>query len=229
LIINPALRTDQRGRVLEVLRRAGQRADREKARLAEQSAADDAANEVAPEQLEELARMLDVDVGELLSASEIVDAEEFQDSEDEVIRDAFRKILRLNTAQKAILALKGNREERVILIRDSNRTVALGVLRNGRITESEIESFSRMRNLHTEVLRQIGTAREWVKNYGVISALVTNPRTPQGVAMNFITRLTKRDLKLVSASRDVPEVIRRQAKRTLDKRTQSTRVTFKKK
>jgi hypothetical protein len=228
LAINPALRSDQRGRVLEALRRAGERTEREKKRKDEQSD-DDGPEELAGEDLEELARVLEVDVGELLSASEIVDAEEFVDSEDEEIRDAYRKILTLNTAQKAILAMKGNREERMILIRDSNRTVALGVLKNGRITEPEIEAFSRMRNVHAEILRQIGTTREWIKNYAVIHALVTNPRTPQAVSMNFISRLSNRDLKSIGGSRDVPEMIRRMCKRTIETRTQSSRVSFKKK
>jgi hypothetical protein len=125
--------------------------------------------------------------------------------------------------------MKGDREERMILIRDSNRTVAVGVLRNGRITEPEIESIAKMRNVQDEVLRQVGSAREWTKNYNVILSLIRNPRTPQGVSMNFVSRLTNRDLKILVSSRDVPELIRRMARRTLETRTQSQRVSFKKK
>ena len=230
LMLNPVLRTDQRGRILELLDRiskAQQRKDADE-RQAEK-AEGEALPETQAEDLEEVARLLDIDVGELLSASEILDPEEFEESDDPEIRDAYRKILRLNTAQKAILAMKGNREERMILIRDSNRTVAVGVLKNGRITEPEIESIAKMRNVTDEVLRQVGSSREWTKNYNVIIALVHNPRTPQGVSMNFVNRLVNRDLKILVGSRDVPELIRRMARRTLDTRTQSQRVSFKKK
>lgn len=231
LMLNPALRVDQRGRILELLDRATKTREQERTEADQEQALDDEdpTVETSTEDLEEVARLLEVDVGELLSASEILDPEEFEESEEPEIRDAYRKILRLNTAQKAILAMKGNREERMILIRDSNRTVAVGVLKNGRITEPEIESIAKMRNVTDEVLRQVGSSREWTKNYSVIISLVHNPRTPQGVSMNFVSRLVNRDLKVLLGSREVPELIRRMARRTLDTRTQSQRVSFKKK
>ena len=67
---------------------------------------------------------------------------EFEEAEEPEIRDAYQKILRLNAAEKAVMAMKGGREERVILIRDTNKVVALAVLRNGRITENEVESIA---------------------------------------------------------------------------------------
>jgi hypothetical protein len=227
LMTNPALRPDQRARILELLERmsrAERRRSEEETRLGE--GRPEADSELA---LEELAGLLEVDVGELLSASEILGAEEFAESEDPQIRDAFRRILRLNTAQKAILAMRGGREERLILIRDSNRTVALGVLKNGRLTEPEVEAMAKMRSIHSDVLRQIAKSREWTRSATVISSLVNNPRTPQDVTMNFVNRLSNHDLKVVATNRDVPELIRRMAKRTLDTRTQPARGPLKKK
>jgi len=215
LMLNPALRAEQRARILELLDRV--------ARLSERRGAEDraASDETAEEaDLEETARLLDVDVGELLSYSEIMDGEEFAESDDPEIRSTYQKIITLNAAQKAILAMKGGREERMILIRDTNKVVALAVLKNGRITEQEVESIARMRNVTDEVLRQVGGNREWTKAYPVILALVNNPRTPQRISTNFINRLANRDLKSLYMSRDVPELIRRMARRTYDTRTQ---------
>jgi hypothetical protein len=226
LMTNPALRTDQRARILELLERLARTEIR---RRAEESRSADAADGEAEPPIEDLARMLEVDVGELLSASEILGAEEFAESDDPLIRDAFRRILRLNTAQKAILAMRGGREERMILVRDSNRTVAMGVLKNGRLSEPEIEAIAKMRNIHAEVLRQVGSSREWAKSATVVTSLVNNPRTPQDVAMNFVNRLSNHDLKVVTMNRDVPELIRRMAKRTLDTRTQPARGPLKRK
>lgn len=214
LILNPALRADQRGRILELLDR-----------VAKAKPEDEEQTEAAPEppnqaELEETARLLDVDVGELLSESEILGAEELRDSDDPAIRSAFQKIIQLNAAQKALLAMKGGREERLILVRDSNKVVALSVLKNPRINENEIEAIAKMRNVTDEVLRNIGNTREWVKGYTVAHSLVSNPRTPQSVSMNLVSRLTNRDLKSLLRSRDVPELIRRMARRTHDLRTQ---------
>ena len=59
---------------------------------------------------------------------------------------AVQRLYRLNTADKVVTALKGNREERAILIRDPNRIVATAVLGSPRVSESEIESFAAMKN-----------------------------------------------------------------------------------
>ena len=143
-------------------------------------------------------------LGELFAASEILGGEEFERAPDPAMRSVYRKILTLSTAQKALLALKGGREERTILIRDTNKVVALAVLKNPRLNEQEVESVAAMRNVSDEVLRAIGSNREWSKVYQVAAALVRNPRTPPGVSTNFIPRLTERDLKLLAKDKNVP-------------------------
>ncbi|HXK12187.1 MAG TPA: HEAT repeat domain-containing protein [Vicinamibacteria bacterium] len=136
---------------------------------------------------------------------------EEQKQQDKV--SAVQKIYRLNTAEKLITALKGTREERAILIRDPNRLVAMGVLGSPKITEAEIESFSAMKNVSDQVLREIGHHREWTKRYTVISNLVRNPRTPIGIALSLVPRLGPRDVKGVAMDRNVPEPVRKQAQK----------------
>lgn len=223
LTTNPALRNDQRGRLLELLDRAASVAP---------DGADDAAggdgDEAATIDLEEHARMLDVDVGELYAASEILGGEEFETHEQPEIRNAYRKILTLNTAQRAILAMKGGREERAILIRDTNKIVALSVLKNGRVTDGEIEHIAALRNVSQDVLRAIGGNREWAKSYAIVANLVRNPRTPPGISTNFVSRLQNHDLKMLARDKNVSELIRRMAKKTIDTRVQRTKSRFRK-
>jgi hypothetical protein len=126
---------------------------------------------------------------------------------------AVQKIYRLNTAEKLITALKGSREERAILVRDPNRLVAMGVLGSPRLTEAEIESFSAMKNISDQVLREIGNHREWTKRYTVINNLVRNPRTPIGIALALVPRLNPRDVKGIAVDRNVPEPVRKQAQK----------------
>jgi hypothetical protein len=126
---------------------------------------------------------------------------------------AVQKLYRLNTAEKIITALKGNREERAILIRDPNRLVASSVLGSPRLTEVEVETFASMKNVSEEILRHIGTHHEWTRRYAVISNLVKNPRTPIGLAMTMVARLNPRDMKSVTLDKNVPEPVRRQALR----------------
>jgi hypothetical protein len=124
-------------------------------------------------------------------------------------------VYKLNTAQKIVMALKGNREERGVLVRDPNRLVCLAVLGSPRITESEIESFAAMKNISDVVLRSIASNRDWIKTYPVMLNLVKNPRTPLALSIGMVSRLSPRDMKALAIDRNVSEVMRKQAKRFL--------------
>jgi hypothetical protein len=217
---NPALRPHQRGRILDLLDRVS------RAGGGEEPTSIEGLESIGPE---EVARLLQVDVGELFAASEILDAEEFENSADPVVRSAYKRILTLNTAQRAILAMKGGREERLILVRDTNKIVALSVLKNPRLGEDEAAHIAAMRSVSDEILRTIGNHREFVKSYSVAAALVRNPRTPPGISTNFVGRLVNKDLKTLGTDKNVPEIIRRMAKRTFELRTQKSAPSFRKK
>lgn len=115
------------------------------------------------------------------------------------------------------LAMRGTREQRSQLIRDSNRLVAVAVLSSPKLTESEVEAFARMANLSEDVLRIIAMNRAWLKNYNVVAALTRNPKTPTPLAMSFLQRLNERDLKMLSIDRNVAEPVRLAARKFLVK------------
>jgi regulator of extracellular matrix RemA (YlzA/DUF370 family) len=80
----------------------------------------------------------------------------------------------MNTKDKLIKALKGDRQWRALLIRDPNRLIASAVLGSPNVTDAEIEGFAGMKNVSDQVLRTIGNNRDWTKKYNVISNLVKN-------------------------------------------------------
>jgi hypothetical protein len=114
-------------------------------------------------------------------------------------------------------------------VRDTNKVVSLSVLKNPRITDAEVESIAAMRSVSDEILRNVGINREWSKNYSVVINLTRNPRTPPSISTNFVSRLNNKDLKSLSGDRNVPEIIRKMAKRTIDLRTQKSESAFRKK
>jgi hypothetical protein len=111
------------------------------------------------------------------------------------------------------LAMRGTREQRARLIRDSNKLVSAAVLSSPKLTESEVEAFARMANLAEEILRIIAMNRSWTKNYNVVAALARNPKTPPALAMGFLQRLNDRDLKMLSIDRNVSEPVRLAARK----------------
>ena len=110
------------------------------------------------------------------------------------VQTIFQRIQKLKVSERIQLALKGGKEIRTILLKDANREVSLTVLDNPKITDTEIELIARSRSLPDEMLRIVAKRKEWLKNYGIMHALATNPKTPIGTALSFITHLKTRDL-----------------------------------
>lgn len=130
-----------------------------------------------------------------------------------------RKVMFMNARDRMKLAMKGDREARGILIRDSNKVVCSAVVKNPRITEPEIENISAMRTIADEVLRLISMNRTWARSYTVIHNLARNPRTPIPTAMGILPRIRTKDLNNLSQNRNVSETIRRQAYRLAQMRS----------
>jgi hypothetical protein len=126
-----------------------------------------------------------------------------------------RQLSTMTTKDKLIKALKGDRQWRAMLVRDPNRLVATAVLGSPNVTDAEIEGFSGMKNVSDQILRIIGTHREWTKKYTVVSNLVKNPRTPLAISMGMVSRLNPRDLKSIANDKNVPEPIRKQAQKSV--------------
>jgi hypothetical protein len=79
-----------------------------------------------------------------------------------------------------------------------------------------------MRNVDEEVLRLIGTRRDWMAKYNVMLALIRNPKAPVGVVLPFINRLTLRDLKGLKDDKGVQQIVREMAKKAYLLRTQKS-------
>lgn len=126
-----------------------------------------------------------------------------------------RSLASLPVIDRLKLAMRGRREQRAVLVRDPNRLVSTAVLSSPKLTESEVESFARMGNVSDDVLRIIGSNRNWTKSYGVASALARNPKTPPAVSMPLVPRLNERDLRTLSVDRNVPEGLRIFARKLL--------------
>jgi hypothetical protein len=127
-------------------------------------------------------------------------------------------ILKMSPSQKIKLALTGAKEARGVLIRESSKIIALAVLANPRITLGEVEFFAKSSNLSEDVIRKIGTNTEWTRKNTIISALVANPKTPVGISLPFINRLSDRELGILEKSRNIPEAVRTAARNRLIKR-----------
>jgi hypothetical protein len=130
-----------------------------------------------------------------------------------------RRLMLMNARDRMKLARKGDREARSILIRDSNKMVAVAVINNPRITEQEAENIATMRTVADEVLRLMAMNRNWARSYTIIHNLVRNPRTPIPTVINILPRIRTKDLLGLKQNRNISDAIRRQANRLAQARS----------
>ena len=121
----------------------------------------------------------------------------------------------MNTAERIKLAMRGNKEARMILLRDSNQQIQRLVLQNPRISEEEVLMLCKDRNTDEEILLLISEHRDWMKVYAMRAALVENARTPTAKALRLLTTLDEKDLSRLGKSKAVPNIISVQARRLL--------------
>jgi hypothetical protein len=132
-------------------------------------------------------------------------------SHDHERGSALQKISKLDIKGRIQLAMKGTKEDRSILIRDSTKLVALAVLESPKITDGEVEKFANQKNVLEAVLRQIPMKRRFMKNYGIVRNLVANPRTPLDVSLGLMKNLLTADLRNLSSNKEVSDTIRKLA------------------
>ena len=133
---------------------------------------------------------------------------------DQVKRETLlQKLARLRVVERVQMALKGTREARVLLIRDSCKIVQRAVLQSPQLTDREVESFAAMTVLSDETLRLIANNRKFRKNYTITRALVNNPKTPIDVSLHMLPTINPQDLKLLTTNKNVPDTLRTSAMR----------------
>jgi hypothetical protein len=128
-----------------------------------------------------------------------------------------QRVMKMSVAQKIKLATLGNKEARTMLLRDSNKLVALAAVQSPRITDGEVLSLTNSRTLHDDVIRYIIRNRDWLKNYQVKVNLVNNPKTPLPTALKLLQFLHPNEVKVVARNKNIAQVLQNQARAVMAK------------
>ncbi len=120
-----------------------------------------------------------------------------------------QKISKLTVGERVQLAMKGNKDERFILIRDGSKVVSSAVLQSPKLSDAEVENFASMKNVQESVLRDIARSKKFMKQYSVIRSLVNNPRCPLDIGLTLMNHLLVNDLKALSMNKNVPDTLRK--------------------
>jgi hypothetical protein len=127
-------------------------------------------------------------------------------------------LMKMKPMEKIRAALLGDAYDRGVLVRDSNKMVAMATIKSPKVKENEAVIFSANRSLSHEVIRYIANRRDWVKLYTVKLNLVMNPKTPMARSMSLLAFLNGNDIKKVSRSKSIPSALAKAAKRKAQSR-----------
>ena len=148
-------------------------------------------------------------------ASDSGDADAAVAEDGEEFQSKYQMAQEMGISEKIKMAMTGDKEWRTILVKDANKLVSTGVIKNPRITEAEIIALLKSGIQNDEIMRLICANKEWVKNYNIRKALVDNNRTPVQKALRYLATLNDRDIAGYAKSKNVSSVISTQARRII--------------
>ncbi len=121
----------------------------------------------------------------------------------------------MGIGEKIKMALTGDKEWRKILVKDANKLVSAGVIKNPRMSEPEVLTLLKSGVQNDEIMRLICSNKEWVKNYQIRKALIENPKTPLANALRYLGTMNEKDVAGYAKSRNISSVVATMAKRML--------------
>ncbi len=127
-------------------------------------------------------------------------------------------LMQMRPLEKIRTAMLGDKYDRSILIRDSNKTVCMATIKSPKIREDEAVAYSANRALSLDVITYISNRRDWVKLYTVKVNLVMNPKTPMARSLSLLGHLNQMDVQKVARSKNIPSALATAAKRKLQAR-----------
>ena len=205
---NPGLTADSRRLLHEMREEFFEKVER-RALLERETAEREAAEQAAAARQEgETARAGEAEAEAALASGAATSAEGEEELTEERRMALHQRLAYMTVAQRIDAATKGTREERRVLITSVLKPVWEAVLKSPFLTDVELEAFAAMRNVDEEVFRRMAAKPDWVRKYGVVLALIRNPKVPPEVGMSLVKFLRLRDLKAIMNDRSLAEAVR---------------------
>ncbi len=126
------------------------------------------------------------------------------------------KIQDLTLGEKITLARTAPRAVVTFLRWQDEPEVVRALLRNSRLIEDDVMVMINEETTPDYILEAVATDFKWSLQYPIRVALVKNPRTPLRIALKFLSRLQKPDLRALVDAPHTSELLRRASQRIID-------------
>jgi hypothetical protein len=131
--------------------------------------------------------------------------------------DVGARYRKMSPTEKIQAALHGSREMRGMVMRDTNRTLHVYLLKNGHLGIDEVATMARIQSLSTEALIQIARHDSWGLDPNIATSLVRNPKLPVPIAIEVLEKVPRAELRRLATGNGVRMPIAQAAARRIAK------------
>jgi hypothetical protein len=167
---------------------------------------------------ERLAQSIHIDATQ--EDTHVFDPETGEEVAVEKVRPLYAQLAELSVSNRIRRAQVGSPAERMILVRDADRRVAVAAIKSPSIQEAEVVRISAGRSASEDVMRVIAMNREWTRHHQIKLNLVSNPRCPFAFAAKLVPHLRDHELKTIARSKNVTGAIAQAARQQLERKGQ---------
>ena len=107
-------------------------------------------------------------------------------------------------------------------LREQDPAVIRSLLRNPRLTESDVLRIASLQPTSPRVLEEVFASLKWIARYRVKKALVYNPYCPPAIVLHLLKFLLVGDLREIPRDKNLHPVIREAADQLLAAKTEAT-------
>ena len=121
------------------------------------------------------------------------------------------RIQKMTPPEKARLALRANRTERQILLRETSPQVMMALLNNPHVESDDVLQIVKSPYAPGSILKRVAGDRRWSTSPDIRKAVVRNPQTPSLLARNLLPGLPTSALQALARSSEVREDLKKAA------------------
>jgi hypothetical protein len=133
-------------------------------------------------------------------------------------KQLYEKVRELTIGEKTTIARTGPRAVIHLLLEEEDVRIVQALLRNPNMIEDDVVVLVNDELTSSEILTCVGSDYKWSTRYSIRLALVRNNKTPLPVALSFLSKLRKSDLRALNKAPATRELIKRTAYRILEGR-----------
>jgi hypothetical protein len=134
------------------------------------------------------------------------------------VKPLYAQLAELSISKRIRRAQVGTAAERMLLVRDADRRVAVAAVKSPSMQEAEIVRISSSRSVSEDVMRVIASNREWTRSHQIKLNLVMNPRCPFAFASKLVGHLREHELKTIARSKNVTGAVCTAARQQLERK-----------